>query len=69
MYHNVADLINKVHVIEEKTDELKHLCDYMEAHKTVPINHERLEETKQFLVDDIQALCADIANDKGGKGE
>ena len=54
MYHTIEDLCKKIDVIKEKSDVLRE----QEAQATQP-------ELIQFEIDDIQALCADIANDRG----
>ena len=61
MYHNINDLCNKIDVIKEKADNLR-----------AEHNNDRLvvgfagDDMKlQYELADIQALCADIANDKG----
>lgn len=53
MYHNINDLIAKVNVIKDKADRLQSDHKYQDPVQT------------QFEIDDIQALCADIANDRG----
>lgn len=53
MYHTIEDLCKKIDVIKEKSDVLRE-----QAQATQP-------ELIQFEIDDIQALCADIANDRG----
>jgi len=52
MYHNIEDLCNKVDVIKEKADKLR-----LVAHT------DHSDPQYQFELEDIQALCADIAND------
>ena len=57
MYHNIDDLIAKVNVIKEKADRLL----------TGPSSQDPV--LTQFEIEDIQALCADIANDRGSRGD
>lgn len=59
MYHNINDLCRKINIIKEKADKL---------HKLRPtlLNTGFASDPKlQFQLEDIQALCRDIANDKG----
>ena len=58
MYHNIDDLCKKIDVIKEKSDILRN-----QQHRATidPV-------LTQFEIDDIQALCADIANDRAGPG-
>lgn len=59
MYHNINDLCKKINVIKEKADKLQHL------HNTTSLDTGFAGDPEvQFQLDDIQALCADIANDK-----
>jgi len=53
MYHTIEDLCKKVDVIKEKSDKLRN-----QEHRA-SISPELI----QFEIDDIQALCADIARD------
>ena len=55
MYHTIEDLCKKIDVIKEKSDVLRE--EQAQATST--------PELIQFEIDDIQALCADIANDRG----
>jgi len=68
MYHEVPELLVKLDAIAQKTSELRHLIEYIGSQKImVDINTDRLESDKDYLIADIQSLCRDIANDKGGK--
>ena len=60
MYHNINDLCRKINVIKQKADKLQL------THDTTALDTGFAgdPETK-FMLEDIQALCADIANDKG----
>ena len=54
MYHTIEDLCKKVDVIKMKSDALRNL------------QHRATADPKliEFEIADIQALCADIANDR-----
>lgn len=65
MYHDIDAFLSKLDVIADKTGELRRLLSYMERHHSVEINLNRLETDRDFLIEDIQALCREIANDKG----
>jgi hypothetical protein len=59
MYHSIDDLIAKVNVIKMKSDDLRDRIDGRAA-SGIPLSDAEI----QFEIDDIQALCADIANDR-----
>ena len=60
MYHNINDLCRKIDVIKEKADKLRL------AHDNGMVDTGFNSDPKlQFELDDIQALCRDIANDRG----
>lgn len=63
MYHRAADLIEKVQVIKDKTDELERLVLYMTSPHNMKLDQQRLKADKKHLIEDIQALARDIAND------
>jgi len=54
MYHTIEDLCKKVEVIQKKAENLRNL------------QHRATADPKliEFEIADIQALCADIANDR-----
>lgn len=62
MYHNIDDICRKIDVIKAKADKLQiaTLIDEFE-----PLDTGLPDPQLKFQLDDIQALCADIANDKG----
>ena len=60
MYHNINDLCKKINVIKQKADNLQRRHDATSLDTGFAGDSEL-----QFELDDIQALCADIANDKG----
>lgn len=57
MYHTIEDLCNKIDVIKEKSQSLRDRQYRATA----------CREQIQFDIDDIQALCAEVANDTKGK--
>ncbi len=63
MYHKAFEVIQKVRVINAKSEELAHLLKYIKSRIMVELDKERLADQKDFLISDIQALCRDIAND------
>lgn len=65
MYHDIPQLLDKLAVISAKMEKLKQLNTYMTGQHSVQKNMKRLEEDRTFLVDDIRALCREVANDKG----
>jgi len=58
MYHKISDMIEKIDVIHFKAQKLKH-----EKYVVPEINQN--SELIQYLIEDIQLLCLEIANDKG----
>ena len=62
MYHNINELCKKIDVIKLKADELRltHNRDALE-----PLDTGLPDPQIKFQLDDIQALCADVANDNG----
>jgi hypothetical protein len=58
MYHKISDMIEKIDVIHFKAQKLKH-------EKYVVPERNRNPELIQYLIEDIQSLCREIANDKG----
>lgn len=60
MYHNINDLCSKINVIKEKADELwlTNKKDELE-----PLDTGLPDPQIKFKIEDIRALCADIAND------
>ena len=63
MYHNITELLKKLEVINSKADELTRLVKYSGSHKSVKLNYDRLDASQKYLIDDIQALCREVAND------
>jgi len=55
MYHTIDDFCNKIDLIKNKSETLR---DPQYRATTSPAEI-------QFEIDDIRALCADIANDTG----
>ena len=62
MYHNINDLCKKINVIKQKADEL---CLTLTRDLQEPLDNGLRDPQIQYQLDDIQALCADISNDKG----
>jgi len=60
MYHNINALCKKIDVIKEKADKLR-----LTHNATMLDTGFAGDPELQFELDDIQALCADIANDRG----
>lgn len=58
MYHKISDLIKKVEVIHFQAQKLN-------QEKYIVKKENQNPELIQFLIDDIQSLCREIANDKG----
>lgn len=59
MYHNINAICKKIDLIKEKADELRH------QHNTTSLDTGQPDPDIQYKVEDIQALCRDIVNDKG----
>ena len=61
MYHNIDDICRKINVIKAKADKLQ-----IDAHLDAlePLDTGLPDPQIKFQLNDIQALCADIANDK-----
>ena len=53
MHHNINELCNKIDVIKQKADKLR-LVEYTDCSSP----------EIQYTIADVQALCADIANDQ-----
>lgn len=62
MYHNIDDICRKIDVIKQKADKLQvaYIRDTLE-----PLDTGLPDPQIKFQLEDIQALCADISNDKG----
>ncbi len=60
MYHNINDICRKIDVIKEKADKL-----WLSHRNTSLDTGFDGDPELQHKLADIQALCADIANDKG----
>lgn len=63
MYHKISEMCDKVNVIYTKSLELRHL----KYSKSIKDDLKKAERDFQIdiLIQDIQALCSEIANDKG----
>ena len=57
MYHDINDVCKKIDVIKEKAERLQLMKTTLPATADTP-------EFK-FELDDIRAMCAEIANDRG----
>lgn len=65
MYHDIPQLLEKLAVISAKMEKLKQTHAYITGQHSMKLNMKRLEEDRTFLVDDIKALCREVANDTG----
>lgn len=60
MYHTIEEFCKKIELINEKSNALRERKASREKFE-IPLSDAEL----QFEIDDIRALCADIANDNG----
>lgn len=67
MYHRVYELLDKLDVIHNRAEELRRVREEINFPMTIESNMKSLVERRDYLVDDIQALCRDIAGDTQAK--
>ena len=63
MYHRVFELLDKLDVITQKTEELRRVREEIHNPNTSASDLVGLCEKRDYLIPDIQALCREIAND------
>ena len=63
MYHRVFELLDKLDVITQKTEELRRVREEIHNPNTSASDLTELCEKRDYLIPDIQALCREIAND------